>query len=270
MKHTLLYIYIIAAAVMTGGMTVSCDEVDESERLIYVKPADVKRHVLIEDFTGQRCVNCPMAAEEIEKLQTQYGEENVIAVSIHGGAFGVFTSTDKIMALATEEARQYYDHWKVESQPSGIVNRRGGVALYTAWATAVYNELQRPSAINIDLACHYDTMSRQLTANISILSGKAFSGKLQLWIVEDNITAFQLMPDGKPNTAYRHRHVFRKSMNSTWGTDITLGETPVEQTFTVALDDDRERLWNIDNLSVIAFVCSDEGVEQCVISRVNK
>ena len=53
-------------------LAVSCSHISEDERLIYVKPAQAARCILIEDFTGQRCVNCPAATAEISKLQQQY------------------------------------------------------------------------------------------------------------------------------------------------------------------------------------------------------
>ena len=62
------------------GVLVACDNIPEDERLVYVKPAPVARTVLIEDFTGQRCVNCPNATEAIEALIEQYGDTGVIAV----------------------------------------------------------------------------------------------------------------------------------------------------------------------------------------------
>ena len=71
----------------------ACSNIDESERLIYVEPAHVARAVLIEDFTGQRCVNCPNAVAEIERLQEAYGEENVIAVGIHSGPLSIFSTS---------------------------------------------------------------------------------------------------------------------------------------------------------------------------------
>ena len=65
----------------------ACDYIDEDDRFIYVEPANVAKRVLIEDFTGQRCVNCPSATETIKQLQDTYGKENVIAVAIHSGPF---------------------------------------------------------------------------------------------------------------------------------------------------------------------------------------
>ena len=73
-----VYITLLLATLLMQA----CGDIAEEDRLIYVKPAAVERSVLIEDFTGQRCVNCPNAADEIAKLHEQYGDA-IIAVSIH-------------------------------------------------------------------------------------------------------------------------------------------------------------------------------------------
>jgi hypothetical protein len=86
------------------------------------------------------------------------------------------------------------------------------------------------------------------------------SGKLQLWLTEDSITAFQQMPDGTRNMEYVHMHVLRAAVNGTWGEPVSVaeGETFItkEYQFTVPQD------WKCDNLSVIAFVYNDQGVLQ--------
>ena len=45
--------------------------------------------VLVEEFTGQKCINCPEAHEELAKIQKEYGEDNVISVCIHASALAV-------------------------------------------------------------------------------------------------------------------------------------------------------------------------------------
>ena len=72
----------------------SCDYIDENERFIVVDShfeqpdtESVVKNVLLEDFTGQRCVNCPRGSEVIEQLQEAY-PERLIAVGIHGGPLG--------------------------------------------------------------------------------------------------------------------------------------------------------------------------------------
>lgn len=44
-----------AASAIAIFATVACREVDPNDRLIYVKPAEVGRAVLIEDYTGRVC-----------------------------------------------------------------------------------------------------------------------------------------------------------------------------------------------------------------------
>ena len=51
----------------------ACSHIAEDEQLIEVAVDDmptneIMRNVLLEDFTGQRCVNCPKAAEIIHQL----------------------------------------------------------------------------------------------------------------------------------------------------------------------------------------------------------
>ena len=103
MRHNILY---IALAMMIACVT-ACSNIAEDERLIYVKPADAQRKVLIEDFTGQRCINCPNAADKIEQLKEEYGT-SIIAVGIHSGPLAVF-SRGKILGLRTEEGDAYYE-----------------------------------------------------------------------------------------------------------------------------------------------------------------
>jgi len=43
---------------------------------------EVLRHVLVEEFTGVQCVNCPQGSQLIENLINTHGER-LIAVSIH-------------------------------------------------------------------------------------------------------------------------------------------------------------------------------------------
>ena len=87
-----------AASAIAIFATVACQEVDPNDRLIYVKPAEVGRAVLIEDYTGQECVNCPNGTNAINSIVETYGEKNVIAVGIHSGPLASKGKT----SLATE------------------------------------------------------------------------------------------------------------------------------------------------------------------------
>ena len=229
---------IIYTALVAFGL-IACDNIAEEERLIYEPLPEVNRSVLIEDFTGQRCVNCPTAADEIQKLQKEYGKDAIIAVGIHGGPMAV-----------------YPNQW-----PMGMVNR-GAVCAYTEWKTHVREELQKKAPVNILIDNDFpgeDGVTR-VSATIQGVRGST-TGKLQIWIVEDNITAIQLMPDGKANQEYVHQHVFRATVNGEWGEDIKVEEGKKVTTFNnITIPSD----WKRNNLSFVAFVYNEQGVQQVV------
>lgn len=253
----------VKTSILTAMLTLTmsaCSHIDESDRLIYVKPADVKRRVLLEDFTGQRCVNCPKASDEIKALQEQYGEDHVIAVGIHSGPLGFYTKGD-YLGLSTEVGDEYYDHWALEYQPVGLIDR-GAPLEYTAWNARIREELEKTAPVEIDIELHQKDNQLTVQAEVMGIDGTT-SGKLQLWLTEDGITAFQMMPDGTRNMEYIHRHVFRAAINGTWGESVSVaeGETFTTKDYLFAIPEG----WNADRLSVVAFVYNDQGVLQAKI-----
>ena len=244
---------------------VACSHIDEDDRLIYVEPTvpnnSVSRCVLLEDFTGQRCVNCPKANDEIHALQQQYGADSVIAVAIHSGPLGFHTNA-KFLGLSTDTGDEYYDHWGLEYQPVGLVNRHGAVN-YTDWAATVKEELARPAPLTMEVEADIKGDKVDILLKMMGTDGTT-TGKLQIWLLEDGITAMQLMPDGTANSGYVHNHVLRTPVNGTWGEDITLkeGEAKIVQ-HSQTLDP----AWNPDQLSIVAFIYNDQGVQQAAKGR---
>lgn len=251
----------ILTTLLTLAMT-ACSHIDEGDRLIYVKPEAAKRVVLLEDFTGQRCVNCPKGTEVIEQLQQTYGDSTFIAVSIHGGPLG-FAGNASQTGLATPLGDEYYNHWQLEYQPVGLVNRHGAVN-YTDWPKMVREEMANTAPVELKLGATLASGQVRVALEAFGTDGDT-TGKLQVWLLEDGITALQLMPDGTANTSYVHNHVLRAAVNGTWGEDFTIKEGE-QKTLTLSMDVEDE--WNARNLSIVAFVYNDQGVQQAVKAKV--
>ncbi len=261
------------------SMFIACDHINEDEQLIAVetvisepeaapdeKPTSTARTVLLEDFTGQRCVNCPKGTKIIEQLQEAY-KDRFIAVGIYWEPKPVPNG------LANDLGTEYYNHWELEYQPVGLINR-GGAVNYTDWAKNVREVLGFLSEIKMEVEA---TLKGD---NIEIIvkeeSYANYSGKLQVWVIEDGIIATQLMPDapdenpewtGGAKADYVHNHVLRAAVNSPWGEDFSIAmDEQKTQTMMQAVD----AKWNTDNLSVVAFVYNGNGVEQAVKSKVGK
>lgn len=260
MKIKNLFLGVATAAMAMAAA--SCSNIDEGDRLIYVKPAEVGRAILIEDFTGQRCVNCPTGTEIINGIVDTYGEDNVIAVGIHSGPLG-FAGNSKTPGLMTDTGNEYYTHWDKENkmgQPWVIFNRKTSPdSHYNNWAAMVGTIISEKANLSVKIDNAYDAAKRTLTTTVGAFgTNGTVNGKLQVWIVEDGIKALQMMPDGKPNKEYMHNHVFRAAVNGTWGEDVTVkeGETTTKQ-YQYVLPE----AWNADNIAVVAFVYNDGGVE---------
>ena len=244
---------------------VACSEIADNyeDRLTYVKPAEVGRAVLIEDFTGQRCINCPKGTEAINSIVEAFGEDNVIAVGIHSGPLG-FKGSANYLGLMTDTGNEYYSHWDSQNklgQPWALFNRATTPnSDYNTWAAYVNQLIAKKATLSISINPLYDTTTRQLHIGVEALGTDGnTNGKLQVWLIEDGITALQFMPDGSLNNEYVHNHVFRDAVNGKWGEDVTIHEgetTSKDYTYTLPTD------WNYENVSVVAFVYNDNEVLQ--------
>ena len=262
MKLKNIFLGVAAAAMAMAAA--SCSNIDEGDRLIYVKPAEVGRAVLIEDLTGQRCINCPTGTDIIKGIIKTYGEDNVIAVGIHCGPLG-FAGTSKRVGLKTDTGDEYFTHWANGTelyQPSAIFNRKKGPSdNYNNWPAEVSLIISEKANLYVNIDNAYDAKTRTLTTKVEAFGVNdtvTVSGKLQVWIVEDGIKAMQLMPDGSANQEYVHNHVFRAAVNGTWGEEVTVkeGET-TSKDYSYVLPE----TWNAENISVVAFVYNKSGVE---------
>ena len=261
------YMTLLTAALL---LLAACDKVTPDERLTYVEPPEVGRAVLIEDYTGQYCVNCPRATEEIERLVEQYGDSVVIAVAIHSGPFSKFKGEPS--PLYTEVGDQYFAKWNLSSQPVGLVDRLfGSMPLnFTDWGGGVNYELAYKAPVSLMTTTSFDDEMR--TASIQVqtvgLDSACVSGKLQVWLIEDSIDSFQSMPDGSMQEHYNHMHVFRASVNDPWGDAVSVdhGEVAVKNYEFVI-----EQAWVPEHCALVTFLFDDNGVRQVSRTRlINK
>ena len=232
-----------------------------NERLTYVEPPEVGRAVLIEDYTGQYCVNCPRASEEIERLVEQYGDSVVIAVAIHSGPFG--KQKGEASPLFTEVGDMYFNEWGLSSQPVGLVDRLFSSTpfSYTDWGAGINYEIANKAPVSFLTTTIFDEDDRLASIEVQTigLDNAQVNGTLQVWLIEDSIDSFQYMPDGSVNDHYNHMHVFRASVNDPWGDDlsVTHGEVVIKN-FNVRLDP----VWVPEHCAVVTFLYDNDGVKQ--------
>ena len=204
------------------------------------------------------------AFDFIERLKEQYGTDSIIAVGIHSGPLAVY-SRGSVLGLRTEEGDEYYEHWGVEQEPMGYINRRGSLSTLDNWATQVREAIQQPTDIRFELTPVL-MENGLLNVSLNIIGGEPIDANLQLWLTESNIVALQMMPDGTANQNYVHNHVFRRSINGTWGEPYKSAQGEIRD---LEFECELDETWKPENLSVVAFIYGNKGVEYVAEASVN-
>ena len=87
-------------------------------------PTTAVKRVLIEEFTGRKCPNCPTGAQTIANIQAYY-EGRVVAVAIHAGMYAMPTgSAFSDMDFRTEAGNTYNDTYSPQGYPAAMVDRK--------------------------------------------------------------------------------------------------------------------------------------------------
>lgn len=212
------------------------------------------RVVLIEDFTGQECPNCPAAHEVIADIIADHGDA-VAATTL----YNYFLDVDEELPYVTPEAQEIGDYYGgISFWPQGTVNRKNygsGVLIpKEQYAANTEAELAIAPQCNIGLATIYDETTRDLTVTVIIkyTADVSTANHLSVAICENNIIDFQINESGEiPD--YVHNHVLRKMLTLATGTALSesnlAGRVYIKQ-FAITLPED----WVKENLDVIAYV----------------
>ena len=260
--------YILGAALISLA---SCEPIAEADRFIPVDKTDIDdtmlvRNVLLEDYTGQKCINCPKAHAIIDGLHELHGDK-IIPVAIHAGDFAV--PDDRKGGLATATGQEYATAHKVESYPSAYISRRGSIIdNIDQWTNGIFKELNKTTDVKIEVSAKL-VAANKIEINSKVSStDKNIQGKYQLWLLENNIVTLQILEDGSKKKDYVHNHVFRAAINGTWGKEMSASK---EESWinTIEYSFDAEKC-NANELDVVAFVYNNKGVQQVVKVKVTE
>lgn len=192
------------------------------------------RKVLLEDYTGHTCPNCPRAAETAENLIATYGSSLVVIANHVSNTFAKPKTDTTFKEDFRNEASTAWDNLLGMSNaglPKGGVNRKTPYAQnHTAWSGLVPTALNQPQTAQIDLVTQYDKNTRYLTvkAKTTFKSAWPNNTNLQVILIQDSIVSDQY--DNKPPAGatmdpedpirrlnYRFDHIVVGSINGTWG-----------------------------------------------------
>ncbi|MDE7421720.1 MAG: Omp28 family outer membrane lipoprotein [Muribaculaceae bacterium] len=270
--------YLTIGLFLLAGVATGCDNIDNDERYIKVeKPViDNPRTLLIMEFTGNNCINCPRGAEVINQIKEDEAQERVISVGLH--PFGDINTTplpsvNGIQDFRTQAATALYEYYQPGGFPTAIFNglKSSMSGTMTDWQQRASEALKIPSVLNLAATCEYDKDSRNLTVDYSVEFLDYVNTKLNVtaWLVENHIMGTQKMPNGSTNRNYEHNHVLRASLNGDWGQELGsafLEGDVKEGTASMTLEEG----WAAENCDVVVYVYRDDNkeVEQSISVKV--
>ena len=227
--------------------------------------------ILLEDYTGHKCTNCPAAAQTAKSLEDD-SIKNVIVASIHASADGSFQATDGfyINNFRTAAGDEYISEMTgFLGNPMGTINRNSqGLSgsvwyLATEWSNGVNDEINQPLIANIQLKHNYFASTNGLFIHTETSFLGPISGDFHLivYLVRNDVISPQKFNGGVVDTNYHHHAVLSANINGTWGSLINDGgladeNTVVYNDFSYELPNPNiNPTYNIENLSLIAYLC---------------
>ncbi len=219
-----------------------------------------KKNVLLEDFTGVRCVNCPRAQAEAKKIQ-QANPARVIVSAIHVTDFARKYNESKY-DFQTVDGRNLHAYLGGEtSLPVGTIDRKIFGSNKTPfvydyqWKSLVSQQLALVPPVNITfMQKDYNTGNRTCKIKIKIVYTKDVSSPqyISAFVTEDNFTDLQLTPSGVDSN-YKHTHVFRAIMQPSTGLKLA-DNCRKGQTFIISLNAKLPDNWKEDECNLAAFI----------------
>ena len=230
----------------------------------------VIRKVLLEEFTGHKCGNCPPASALAHQLKETDYKDKVVVISIHAGTLakpspigaGKYESDYRI-----PEGEQLFNDFLFTGVPNGMVDRmnNGTIIDYQQWNSKIAQRLALAPEAKLSLATTYNAVTRQ--ANVSVeatyLTDATDQEYLTVYAIEDSIIDWQkdyaLTDPDIPN--YAHRDMLRGVVNGLYGERLSTATITQGTKFTKNYTYTLSPNFNPTKFSFVAFLYRKDNKE---------
>ena len=227
--------------------------------------------VLIKDFTGARCVNCPAAAEHAHNLQHQLDEDHIFILSVHAGfqaqPMGSFPD------FLTDEGTEWYNNH--DSNPLFTVDHvaltEGNTLNETQIDAPVAAALLEEQSFEIRVTPQFDEACRQLNVTVNAYALADLDGQFYITVclVEDHIVGWQTTPSGV-DKEYDFRNVFRGTLNGAYGDAFEDAEVNSGDTFNFNYNTEINDDYNADECYLMVYIYDKSRGDKILQTAVKK
>lgn len=202
--------------------------------------------VLVEEYSGTWCGNCPNILYGTQLLKQQTNKE--VSVQIHRGSDPFVTAQGN--TIATQQ--------NVYGVPTGKINRTiDWTGPQYQNVNQVLNEIKPSSTVGLAIN---STLNSSGILNLNIMIGTtntAIQTKLVVYIVEDNLFFTQanyyanLYGGLNPIPNFEYDGVFRSAVSSTLGDTILFSGNQAQKNYAISVP---TNVANISNANIVAFL----------------
>jgi thiol-disulfide isomerase/thioredoxin len=240
----------------------------------FTQNTNTNRNILIEDFTGHKCIFCPAAADLAHQLH-EANPNRVYVASIHAGVDGIgdFQTVDAEYTLDfTNPDGLAIGTWFGQNDggfignPRGPVSRvsNGGVIFQSPgqWSSMTSTLLTENNLkVNLQSALNYYPSTKGAFLHVEIDKiDPTLTNELGIvaYVLEDSLVGDQKMSDNTHNHNYVHRDIHRKNLNNMpfgrplTAADLNNGKYYVNYSFVVPNQLDGN--YNAENMHVLIYV----------------
>jgi len=219
------------------------------------------KNVIIEEFTGVRCPNCPQGHVIIANIKAT-NPGRVIAVSLHpinslGKPYNGVSTQD----FQNAKAQSLFDYLEpIGQEPAAGIDRKkfSGEAYIlldkSLWSGYTIQQLTQATPVNLILDKSYDSTNHELTvfAELHYTQNVTEENKLTILVTESDIITAQLN-GAVVDTFYNHKDVMRDFISDTQGDLITQTREAgrvVRKVYKKVLD----AAWKPENMRIVAYL----------------
>lgn len=223
----------------------------------------VKR-VLLEDYTGHKCQNCPAAAVIAHSQEANY-HGKLVVLAVHAGYYAIPGTGEFAADYRSDAGEKWNTDFQVSAYPSGMIDRKtfnGHQVVGTEeWVTDIASIINQTSTLNMIMTNTYDTTSRVVSSWVYSKFSRATAGSynITVCVVEDGLVSAQDSASAIIHN-YLFKDVLRSAVNGTYG-EILTGAVDPALTYLGKFSITLNTAWVSGNCSILAFVSNAETKE---------